>query len=70
MQDRLFDELKRQMDAKGLMLKQGTLIDATVIEAAPKKPPASDFDLGKGHLLKKNAFWCSLNRCLRLTQRS
>ena len=28
--DRLFDELNRQMDAEGLMLKQGTLIDANV----------------------------------------
>lgn len=31
--------ISRQMDAKGLMLKQGTLIDATVIEAAPTPVP-------------------------------
>jgi len=36
--DRLFEELNRQMDSRGLILKKGTLIDATVIEAAPKKP--------------------------------
>lgn len=38
MNDRLFEELNRQMDSHGLLLKKGTLIDATVIEAAPKKP--------------------------------
>jgi len=37
--DRLFKELNRQLDAQGLIVKQGTLVDATVIEAAPKKPP-------------------------------
>jgi IS5 family transposase len=35
---KLFEELDRQLEARGLMLKKGTLIDATVIEAAPKKP--------------------------------
>jgi IS5 family transposase len=36
--DQLFKELDRQLEGKGLMLKKGTLVDATVIEAAPKKP--------------------------------
>ena len=36
--DQLFKELDRQLESRGLMLKKGTLIDATVIEAAPKKP--------------------------------
>jgi IS5 family transposase len=36
--DRLFDELNRQLEERGLIIKQGTLVDATVIEAAPKKP--------------------------------
>lgn len=46
--DRLFDELNRQMDARGLTLKKGTLIDATVIEGAPKKPkPNEDGTAGK-----------------------
>lgn len=35
---RLFTELERQMENRGLILKKGTLVDATVIEAAPKKP--------------------------------
>jgi IS5 family transposase len=36
--DQLFKELDRQLESRGLMLKKGTLVDATVIEAAPKKP--------------------------------
>lgn len=36
--DRLFAELNHQLQARGLIVKKGTLIDATVIEAAPKKP--------------------------------
>lgn len=36
--DQLFIELNRQLEERGLILKKGTLIDATVIEAAPKKP--------------------------------
>lgn len=36
--DRLFAELNRQLEERGLILKQGTLIDATVVEAAPKRP--------------------------------
>ena len=34
----LFNELDRQLEDRGLILKKGTLVDATVIEAAPKKP--------------------------------
>ncbi len=36
---RLFDELNRQLELRGLFVKKGTLVDATVIEAAPRKPP-------------------------------
>jgi IS5 family transposase len=36
--DRLFAELARQLEEKGLIIKKGTLVDATVVEAAPKKP--------------------------------
>jgi IS5 family transposase len=38
----LFAELNRQLDAKGLMLKAGTLIDATLVEAAVARPPQSE----------------------------
>lgn len=34
----LFEELNRQLENLGLIIKKGTLVDATVIEAAPKKP--------------------------------
>ena len=36
--ERLFDELDRQLEAAGLILKQGTMLDATLIEAATARP--------------------------------
>jgi IS5 family transposase len=36
--DRLFAELNRQLEERGLIVKKGTLVDATVIEGAPKRP--------------------------------
>ena len=38
----LFAELNRQLDTKGLVLKAGTLIDATLVEAAVARPPQSE----------------------------
>jgi IS5 family transposase len=40
--DRVFEEVNRQIDNRGLILRQGTLIDASLIDAAVKrpKPPA------------------------------
>jgi IS5 family transposase len=38
----LFNELDRQLESRGLILKKGTLVDATVIEAAPKKPSQNE----------------------------
>ena len=38
----LLAELNRQLDAKGLVLKAGTLIDATLLEAAAARPPVSE----------------------------
>ena len=32
----LFNELNRQLDKRGLFIKKGSLVDATVIEAAQK----------------------------------
>lgn len=34
----LFEEVERQLQARGLLLKSGTLMDATVVSAAVKKP--------------------------------
>ena len=39
--ERLLAEVNRQLDAKGLILRRGTLIDATILEAAVR-PPAGD----------------------------
>lgn len=36
--EELFKEISRQLEERGLIVKKGTLVDATVIEAAPKKP--------------------------------
>ena len=39
----LFDELDRQLEAAGLVLKQGTMLDATLIETgAAAKPPKGE----------------------------
>src|SRR3954463_2824246 len=38
---RLLAEVNRQLDAKGLILRRGTLIDATILEAAVR-PPKGD----------------------------
>jgi transposase, IS5 family len=37
--ERVFEEVGRQLDAKGLTVKAGTLIDATLIAAAAAAPP-------------------------------
>jgi transposase, IS5 family len=34
----LFEEVERQLEARGLLVKSGTLMDATLVEAAVKKP--------------------------------
>jgi IS5 family transposase len=34
----LFDEIARQLETRGLMLKRGTLMDATIVEAQAGKP--------------------------------
>ena len=39
--EQLLAEVNRQLDAKGLILRRGTLIDATILEAAVR-PPAGD----------------------------
>jgi IS5 family transposase len=37
--DRLFDEVSHTIEQHGLLLKQGTLIDATLIDSCRKQPP-------------------------------
>lgn len=38
--EKLFVEINRQLDARGLIVRQGTLIDATLIESALRPPPS------------------------------
>jgi len=40
--DRLFAELDRQLDKAGVILKRGTMLDATLIETAAASPPSGD----------------------------
>lgn len=44
LQDRLLAELNRQLDGRGLLVKRGTLVDATIISAAVAKP---DYEKGQ-----------------------
>ena len=42
---RLLAELERQLDARGLLIKRGTLMDASIVQAQVKRPPR---EAGKG----------------------
>jgi transposase, IS5 family len=48
--ERLFSEVTRQIDAQGLILRQGTMIDASLIEAQVKRPkkPKDEAVVGEG----------------------
>lgn len=37
--DKLFSELDKQLDAAGMILRRGTMLDATVIETTASRPP-------------------------------
>ena len=39
--EELFDELECQLDNRGMMVKEGTLMDATLVEAQVRRPPLS-----------------------------
>jgi len=53
----LFEKLSRQVKDKGLIVKKGTLIDTTVIEAAAKKPKHYDDGTGGGSDQDPDAGW-------------
>jgi len=38
----VFDEVTRQLESQGLILKRGTLVDATIIQFARTPPPKDD----------------------------
>lgn len=43
----LFLEIDRQLEAKGLMVKAGTLIDATLVAAAVRRPPIREGEVSE-----------------------
>ena len=58
--ERCLAEINRQLDAKGLMLKKGTLMDATIV-AATHNPPKKQAGMGAGHPREPGADWTSKN---------
>jgi IS5 family transposase len=57
--EQLFGEVNRQLEARSLIIKRGTLIDASLIEAAVSKPAAGrgGENLGHGSALDPDAQW-------------
>ena len=54
---KLFSELGRQMEGRRLIVKKGTLVDATVIEAAAKKPDQKEDGTAGTSLVDPEADW-------------
>ena len=55
----LLAEVNRQLDAKKLVVKQGTMVDATIIAAAAKPPP---YDEGQVNLRDQDASFTIKNK--------
>lgn len=55
-----FAEINRQLEAKGLMLKKGTLMDATLV-AATHNPPKFEAGPGASHPREPGASWTKKN---------
>jgi IS5 family transposase len=53
-----FAEVNRQLDARGLVLKKGTLMDASIV-AATHKPPRREAGMGASHPREPGADWTS-----------
>lgn len=58
--ERCFDEINRQLEAKGLMLKKGTLMDASLVAAAHNPPPRKA-GMGSAHPREPGASWTNKN---------
>jgi IS5 family transposase len=58
--ERCLGEINRQLDDKGLMLKKGTLMDATIV-AATHKPPKREAGMGAAHPKEPGADWTNKN---------
>ena len=55
-----FAEINRQLDAHGLMLKKGTLMDASIV-AATHNPPKKEAGMGAAHPREPGADWTNKN---------
>jgi transposase, IS5 family len=55
-----FTEVNRQLDAKGLILRKGTLMDATIV-AAKHVPPGKAAGMGSAHPKEPGADWTNKN---------
>ena len=58
--ERCFAEINRQLEARGLMLKKGTLLDATLVAATRNKPPIAAGP-GASHPAEPGASWTKKN---------
>jgi IS5 family transposase len=54
---RVFDEINRQLEQRGLMVKRGTLIDATLVAARVGAPRDAESTPGAGSELDPDADW-------------
>ena len=57
LQNKIFKELDRQLQKCGLIVKKGTLVDATVIESAAKTPSQGKDGKGGKSEIDKDAKW-------------
>jgi IS5 family transposase len=55
-----FAEVNRQLDAKGLIARKGTLMDATIVAAA-HRPPKKEAGMGTAHAREPGADWTNKN---------
>jgi transposase, IS5 family len=58
--ERCLAEINRQLDARGLMLKKGTLMDASIV-AATHNPPCREAGMGAAHPREPGADWTNKN---------
>ncbi len=58
--ERCFAEVNRQLDEKGLVLKKGTLMDASIV-AATHNPPKKEAGMGAAHPREPGADWTNKN---------
>lgn len=58
--ERCFAQINRQLDEQGLIIRKGTLVDATIVAAA-HKPPRPEAGLGRSHPDEPGADWTKKN---------